>query len=281
MCYIPAQMPIRRASILLASVLLSVVFLWSKDKNEPTITMLWPDSANPTFKLAFGKFVQTAEYAGQKTFICEVIVQNVSAKTVPHASLTVRMLDKDKVRIADSMLTVTDLGPGESSKIPLQVFASGMPVTLSVVAIKDPSGMPTSVKTIPLRVISVPPGANLKVDGQDSGMTPKVVSLRVGSHTLEFSKEGYATGSTPVDIAADDLPGGSITFELGGLARDTVELRDGTAVLGDVISVSMNTVVVRVNGIDQSYERNRVKKISLVERETVQNPPVVVPSASK
>ncbi len=63
--------------------------------------------------------------------------------------------------------------------------------------------------------------------------------------------------------------------------RDTVELRDGAAVLGDVISVSMTSVVVRVNGDEKTYDRNRVKKISLVERETVQQPAVVVPGPTQ
>lgn len=244
------------------------------------MTMLWPESGNPTLKLMFGKFFQTAEYAGQKTLICDVVVQNVAQKRIPRASLTVRMLDKNKVRIADSLLNITDLGPGESSKIRLQVFATGMPATLSLVGLNDSAGIPISLKTVPLNVISVPPGAKLKVDGSESGVTPKVVSLTVGAHTLESSKDGYATGSTPVDVAADELPGGSVTFELGGLMRDTVELRDGTAVLGDVVSVSMTSVVVRVNGEEKAYDRNRVKKIALVEREIVQQAPVVVPASN-
>jgi len=279
LCYIRAQMNSRRLSLLFPAILALSLVAWTKDKNEAAITMVWPDSGNPTLKLAFGKFVQTAEYAGQKTLICDVVVQNVSAKRIPHASLTVRMLDRNKVRIADSMLNINDLGPGESSKIPLQIFATGVPATLSLVAVNDPTGVPTSLKAIPVKVVSVPPGASLKVDGKDSGVTPKLVSLTIGTHTLEFSKDGYAAGSTPIDITADELPGGSITFELGGLSRDTVELRDGTAVLGDVISMSITSVVVRVNGEDQTYDRNRVKKISLVERETVQQPSVTIPAS--
>src|SRR5713226_3953044 len=262
----------RLASVVLPVITLLTLCAWPKDKNESVFTMFWPDAGGPTLKLAFGKFIETAEYAGQKTLICEVVVQNVSQKRIPSASLTVRMLDKNRVRIADSVLNITDLGPGESSKIPLQIFASGMPASLSLVAHNDSAGIPTSLKTIPLRVISVPPGASLKVDGQEAGIAPKALALTVGTHTIEFSKEGYATGRTPVDITADELPGGSITLELGGLSQDTVELRDGTAVLGDIISLSLTSVVVRVNGVEQTYERNRIKKISLVERETVQQP---------
>ncbi len=99
----------------------------------------------------------------------------------------------------------------------------------------------------------------------------------MGTHSLEFSKQGYATGSTPVEITQDELPGGSISFELGGLSRDTVELQDGTVLLGDVVSLSLTTVVVRVDGSDRTYDRNQIKKIMLVERVVTQEPPVTRP----
>jgi hypothetical protein len=124
----------------------------------------------------------------------------------------------------------------------------------------------------------VPPGAALKVDGHDEGNTPTTVHLTVGNHTFAFSKEGYASGSTPVDIKPDEAPGGSISFELGGLSRDNVELRNGTVLQGDVLSVNMTQVVIRVDGQERTYDRNQVRKIILVERDTVQQPAVVQPA---
>lgn len=262
----------------LIAIFLYVVLVSAKEKLEPTITMMWPDTAAPTLKLVFGRFVQQGPgYGGQRSFISDVVVQNISPKRIPRASLTVRLFDKDKVRIGDAVLNVNDLGPGESTKIAFQFLTAGLPTSLTLSAHNDQSGVPTSLRTVPLKIVSVPPGAKLKVDGQDAGTTPKVVDLLVGTHILEFSKEGYANGSTPVDINPDELPGGAITFELGGLSGDTVELRDGTSILGDVMSLSMTSVIVRVNGQDQMYDRNRVKKISLVEREIVQQPPTTVP----
>jgi hypothetical protein len=152
-----------------------------------------------------------------------------------------------------------------------------VPATLNIVARTDSSGLPISLKTIPLKVISVPSGAALRVDGRDEGLTPATVRLTIGTHTLAFSKEGYASGSTPVDIKPDEATGGSITFELGGLSRDNVELRDGHVLQGDVVSLSMTQVVVRVDGKEQTLDRNQVRKIILVEREIVQQPAVVQP----
>jgi PEGA domain len=147
----------------------------------------------------------------------------------------------------------------------------------SALAKGKPEPSPSSMKATSLKVISVPPGANLKVDGQDSGVTPKIVYLTIGTHNLELSKEGFATGTTPVEITPDELPGGSVTIELGGLSRDTVEMRDGSVLQGDVLSMSMVSVVLRVDGKDQSHDRNQVKKIILVQREVTQQPAIVQP----
>lgn len=249
-----------------------------KDKSESDLVMVWPDAEKPTLKLTFGKFTQMAAYNGQVSLGTAVLVENVSGKAIPQASFTVYLLDKDRVRIGNGNLNISDLEPGQQVKIPFQVFAVGTPSSLSLVARNSAGGLPTSLRTIPLKVISVPPGARLKVDGHEEGVTPKMVNLTVGTHTLEFSKEEYSSGSTPVEIKPDDLPGGSITFEMGGISRDTVELRDGTVVSGDVISLSLTSVAIRVDGKDQTIDRNQVKKILLVQRETVQQPPVVQPA---
>jgi hypothetical protein len=247
-----------------------------KDKDKDAIVM-WPSTGTAILKGMFGKFREVSSYNGQHDFAEDVTIENVSSKNIPSASFTVYLLDNSKVRIADSILQIKDLGPGQQVKQALLFHASGIPASFNLVARNDANGVPTSLRTIPLKIISVPAGAKLKIDGQEAGMTPYSADLRVGAHTLEFSKEGYATGSTPLDVGSDELPGGSITFELGGLSKDTVELRDGTILLCDVLSLSMTQITVRVAGQDQTYDRNRVKKVMLVEREIVQQPAVTPP----
>jgi hypothetical protein len=229
-----------------------------KDKPEPAIVMLRPDQTNPTLKLTFENFVQLASYNGQLSLEAHVMVENTSAKRIPLASFTVYLLDKDKVRIGNGVLNVSDLDPGQQAKLAFQVSSLGAPASLSLVARTDAAGLPTSLRTVPLKVMSLPPGASLKVDGRDEGFTPATVRLAVGSYQLAFGKEGYSSGSTPVDIKPDEAPGGSITFELGGLSRDNMELRGGSVLQGDVLSMTMASVVVRVDGKDQIIERNQV-----------------------
>jgi PEGA domain len=239
-------------------------------KNEPAIVMMWP-SDKPALKLSFEKFRQTGAYNGQNTFVSDVTVQNLTERQIPRASFTVYFMDKNKVRIGDGLLQVSDLEASQKAKIQFQFNSVGMPASVALSARKDMLGG----KTIPMRIISVPAGAKLKVDGKESGITPVMVRLTVGAHQLDLTKEGYAPGGTPLEVTPDELPGGSITVELGGLSRDTVELRDGSVVLGDVMSMSMTQVVVRVDGKDQMYDRNQVKRLVLVEREVTQQPPVM------
>ena len=263
-----------------AFVLFAVLTQFATAKDNELV-MMWPSTGVATLKATFGRFRELPSYGGGHDYAEDVTVENVSSKNIPFASFTVYLLDKNKVRIADTILQIKDLGPGQQVKEPLHFHATGIPASVSLVARNDSSGVPTSLKTIPLKIISVPAGARLKIDGQEVGMTPYTANLRVGSHTLQFSKEGYATGSTPLEVAPDELPGGSITFELGGLSKDTVELRDGTVLLCDVLSMSMAQITVRVAGQDQTYDRNRVKKIMLVEREIIQQPVVTQPETKQ
>jgi PEGA domain len=175
------------------------------------------------------------------------------------------LLDKDKVRIGNGVLVVDDLNPGESARVQFQCTAVGVPVQLSI-STRNVGGVPTSLKTIPLNVISVPAGASLKVDGKDEGLTPAKINVTAGAHQLELRKEGFAIATTPLDVAPDEAPGGSITITLGGLANDTIELRDGSILTGDVISMSLESVVVNVRGSEQTFDRNKIKKIFLIER---------------
>lgn len=264
-----------RRSLAILLVLLSSAVAFGK--NEP-IVLVWP-SDSPALRLTFDKFRQQGTYSGQNVYLSDVTVENLTEKLIPHATFTVNFFDKNKIRIGQGTLLIADLDAKESARMQFQFNSVGIPSTLSLSARKDMLTLP-GPKTVSLRVVSVPPGAKLKVDGQDGGLTPVLVRLTVGVHQLDLLKEGYAPGSTPVEITPDELPGGSITIELGGLSGDTVELRDGTVLLGDVISMSMTEVAVRVDGNDKTYPRNQVKKIILVERITEQRPAVVQPAPS-
>jgi hypothetical protein len=259
-----------KPSAIISFLLLLGIGLASAQDASP-ITVLWPSNDKPSLKLTFGRFQKSGIVNGDGIFVSEVTAQNVSDQGMPRSVFTIFVSDKDGVRIGRARLQLAEIGPYRTQTAQLQFSASGTPAGVTLLA----------GKTIPLRIISVPAGASFKVDGEAGGVTPKLVDFTIGTHTIEFSKEGYATGTTPLEVGADELPGGSVSFELGGTSQDTVELRDGTVVLGDVISMSLTSVEMRVDGKSQKYERNQVKKIMLVERETTQQSPVTQPERSK
>jgi hypothetical protein len=239
-------------------------FTFARAADEPGVVMLWPDKANPTLKLSFGRFRNAGSYEGKITLVCDVIVQNLSSVEMPHASLTVSLLDKDHIRIGHGFLVVNDLNSGESAKVLFESESLGVPVTLSISGTNN-GGIP-SAKLISMEVISEPAGATLKVDGKAFGLTPAKISVAVGTHTLELQKEGYALTTTPFDVAADEAPGGSIKVTLGGLPNDVVVLRDGSSLSGDVLSMTIDSITLSVDGKEQKLDRNLVSKMFLVER---------------
>jgi hypothetical protein len=250
-----------RACFFLLSLLLASATSFAK-KSE--LVMTWPQD-NPTLKLTFSNFQNMGSFGRKATLVSDVVIQNLTEKVMPRAIFDVSLLDKNKIRIGTGLLVVDDLKPGQSAKVQFQCAAVGQPATLSIAA-HNSGGVPTSTRLIPIMIISVPPGATLRVDDKLVGTTPITVRMISGTHSLELQKDGFAVAKTPLDVNPDEGPGGSITITLGGLADDTVELRDGSILKGDVISMGLESVVINIHGKEQTFDRNQVKKIFLVER---------------
>jgi hypothetical protein len=120
-----------------------------------------------------------------------------------------------------------------------------------------------------MTVNSVPQGADFKLDGTPAGTTPKIIQVTPGKHVLAFTKEGFTPGTFPFGTTTDSASGGTVSYELGTAAHDTVELRDGSVLSGDVESMTATDVVIRVGGTNQQISRNQVKRISLIQRDAL------------
>jgi hypothetical protein len=252
---------LKRLSSMLLAVVLASTATFAK-KSEMVLT--WPQD-DPSLRLTFGNFQNMGSFGGKTTLVSDVLVQNLTAKAMPRATFDISLLDKQNVRIGTGLLVVDDLNPQQSAKVQFQCAAVGQPAMLRIAA-HNSGGVPTSTRLIPIMIISIPAGAALNVDDKPVGNTPITVRMMSGTHNLELRKEGFAVAKTPLDVNPDEAPGGSITITLGGLADDTIELRDGSVLKGDVISMTLESVVINVQGKEQTFDRNQVKKIFLVER---------------
>jgi hypothetical protein len=259
----------RRAGLLLHKlipavtlVFLCVVTVAAKDA-PPFQVITWPDSGRPLLRLTLSKFKDIAGVGKQRTYITDTTVDNLSGKTMGSLNLSLYVFDKSKARIGEGYINLNNVGSGETVKFQITLLASGTPSSLAVSA--------AAPRMISMTVNSVPQGALLSVDGKEAGTTPKIIEVAIGKHQLDFSKDGFNSGKFPLEITARDASGGSVSYELGTAAHDTIELRDGSVLSGDLVSVSGMHVEVRIGGNAQTFDRNQIKRILLTEREPASN----------
>jgi hypothetical protein len=247
----------RIASVLLLSAFSIAAFA----KDTPLAVIDWPATGTPVIRFTFSKFKNLPSMGSLHGYVMDTTAENLSTRVISSASFSVYLFDKAKVRVGEDVISLSNVGPGETVRFETTVMASGHPVSVSIQA-KTSAG-----KTITLTVNSSPQGALLKVDGIEAGVTPRLVTVGAGKHTLTFNKEGFKAGDFPLEIGQNDVSGGSVSYELGAASFDSIELRDGSVLNGDLVSVSGMDVEIRVGGNLQHIDRNRIKRIMLVQRD--------------
>ena len=252
-------MPKTFACVLLLAV--AVSSLLAKDNVFQTVN--WPESGQTVLRFSFSKFKDVGGMGKEHTYLTDTIAENVSDKTIGNANFSLYVFDKSNARIGEGYINLANVGPGQTVKFQITLSASGNPVSVAVSA--------SAPRSLSITVNSVPQGAVLKVDGKEVGTTPKIIEVAIGKHVLEFSKEGFNSGKFPLEMTSHDASGGSVSYELGSAAHDTIELRDGSVLSGDLISVNGMQVQVRIGGNTQAFDRNQVKRILLTERDPVSN----------
>lgn len=251
--------------LITAVVLLSVR---ANAKDTPVQVISWPSEKQEIIRISFAKFREMGSNGHERSYASDVIVQNLWTKPIPYAEFAAYLIDKQGTRVGEGTLQVSNVRAGESVKFEATFVSSGNPASVSVVARRMPAELQSFAppQTISMTVNSVPQGAELKIDGKPAGTTPRLVEITTGSHLLEFSLQGFTTGHFPLVVRPNDISGGSVTFELGTAAHDTIELRDGTVITGDLQQVTATEVKVTSGGSTQSIDRNKVKRILLIER---------------
>lgn len=224
-------------------------------------TIDWPPTGTPVVRFIFGKFKALPGMGNLHGYVMDTTAENLSQRVIPSARFSVYLFDKNKVRIGEDTIGLSNVGPGETVKFETTVTTSGAPVSVSIEAITQ------TTRPITLTVNSSPQGATLKVDGNEVGVTPRLINVGPGKHTLVFLKDGFTAGTFPLEISPNDVSGGTVSFELGASAFDSIELRDGSVLNGDLVSVSGMDIEIRVGGVIQHIDRNKIKRVLLVERQ--------------
>jgi hypothetical protein len=238
-----------------------LVFAATAFAKDPLAVIDWPSTGTPVVRFTFSKFKTLPGMSNLHGYVMDTSAENLSAHPISAARFSVYLFDKTKARVGEDVITLTNVGPGETVRFETTVMASGQPVTVSIQEKTDAG------KTISLTVNSVPQGALLKVDGTEAGVTPRLITVGAGRHILTFSKGGFKTGDFPLEIGRDDVSGGSVSYELGAASFDSIELRDGSVLNGDLVSIAGMDVEIRMGGNLQHIDRNQIKRIMLVQRD--------------
>ena len=188
-------------------------------KDVPLQTIDWPADGTAVVRFTFGKFKELPGMGNMHAYVMDTTAQNLSPRRIGNEEFKVYLFDKNKVRIGEDTIGLSNVGPGETVKFETTV-------TLEEI--------PQATKMITMTVNSTPQGAMLKLDGTEVGTTPRMITVGAGRHTLIFTKEGFAAGTFPLEISRNDVSGGTVSFELGASAFDSIEMRDGTVLNGDL-----------------------------------------------
>jgi hypothetical protein len=243
-------------------------------KDAPLQVIDWPATGTSVVRFTFGKFKPLPGMSNLHGYVMDVTAENLSPRLIPDARYSLYLFDKNKVRVGEDTFGLSNVGAGETVKFETTIMASGVPVSVSIQEISQ------AAKTISFTVNSTPQGAMLKLDGSEAGVTPRMIYVGVGKHTLTFSKEGFTTGNFPLEISRDDVSGGTVSYELGASAFDSIELRDGSVLNGDLVSISGMDVEIRAGGSIQHIDRNKIKRVMFTQREVpaAKLPPATAPN---
>jgi len=193
--------------LLPTSLLIVVVASYAKD--PPTQVIVWPEQGAPVIRFTFGKFKEVGTLGSERTYVTDTTAENLWTKPIPSANFALYLFDKNKVRIGEATITLSNVAPGETVKFQTTIASSGPPASLSVAPRYLPKelGPVAPPKVISITVNTVPQGAIAKLDGVEVGTTPKIVQVAVGKHLLEFGREGFNPGKFPFEIGPDDTSG--------------------------------------------------------------------------
>jgi hypothetical protein len=133
---------------------------------SPVQVLVWPTSGAPVVRFSFGKFKEVGVADKHHNYETEVTAENLWTKRISSADFTLYLYDKNKIRIADAALTISDVAPGSQVKFQTYINASSPIVSLELI----PKALPAELdaylhlppKQISITVNSVPQGAEFE-----------------------------------------------------------------------------------------------------------------------
>ncbi|MGA9071869.1 MAG: FxLYD domain-containing protein, partial [Terracidiphilus sp.] len=101
-------------------------------KDAPLQVVDWPATGTPLVRFTFSKIKALPGMNTLHGYVLDITAENLSPKLISDASYTLYLFDKNKVRVGENVVSLTNVGPGETVKFQSTVMASGLPVSVSI-----------------------------------------------------------------------------------------------------------------------------------------------------
>jgi hypothetical protein len=164
----------------------AIPLLWAKD--TPFQVVSWPDSGQPFLRFTFSKFKEIGGMGKERTYIPDTTVQNLSDKTISNASFSLYVFDRDKARVGEGYINLTNVAAAQTVKFQITLAASGTPASVTV----SPSA--SAARTVQITVNSVPQGATFKLDGKEMVRRRRSLTLRSANTPWISAKRASTRG---------------------------------------------------------------------------------------
>jgi len=78
---------------------------------------VWPASGKPVARFSFGRFKESGSSGKQHSYSIDVTAENLWDKKISKADFSLYLFDKDKIRIGEGWISISDVAPGQISEI--------------------------------------------------------------------------------------------------------------------------------------------------------------------
>src|SRR5215813_9921149 len=90
-------------------------------KEQPAQLIAWPASGQAVVRFSLGKFKDSGSSGKQHSYSIDVTAENLWGKRISRAEFSLYLFDKDKIRIGEGWISISDVAPGQILKF--QMFA--------------------------------------------------------------------------------------------------------------------------------------------------------------
>ena len=100
-------------ALLVALLFLAIAVPSLSAKDAPFQVLTWPESGQPSLRFTFSKFKEMGGMGRERTYVTDTIAENLSDKTIGSAAFSLYVFDKNKARIGEGYINLTNVSVGQ------------------------------------------------------------------------------------------------------------------------------------------------------------------------